>query len=114
MVTTYLEGKEQDVVFHAPWGKVRPREVLQNDVGARVFYCFTAFGFYKHEQKVKKTQKRTQTKFFKSMNSCVLPVLFFGSSLLVFGKTDSSGERDSLKILSYNIKHGGEWTAGWI
>ena len=26
VVTTYLEGKEQDVVFHAPWGKVRPRK----------------------------------------------------------------------------------------
>ena len=46
------------------------------------------------------------TKFFKSMNIRVLAVLFFGSSLLVFGKADSSGERDSLKILSYNIKHG--------
>ena len=46
------------------------------------------------------------TKFFKSINSCFVPVLFFGSSLLVFGKADSSGERDSLKILSYNIKHG--------
>ena len=26
VVTTYLNGKEQDVVFHAPWGKVRPRK----------------------------------------------------------------------------------------
>ena len=26
VVTTFLEGKEQDVVFHAPWGNVRPRK----------------------------------------------------------------------------------------
>ena len=26
VVTTYLNGKEQDMVFHAPWGKVRPRK----------------------------------------------------------------------------------------
>jgi len=25
VVTTYLDGKEQDMVFHAPWGLVRPR-----------------------------------------------------------------------------------------
>ena len=26
VVTTYLDGKEQDMVFHAPWGKFRPRK----------------------------------------------------------------------------------------
>ena len=26
VVTTYLDGKEQDMVFHAPWGLVRPRK----------------------------------------------------------------------------------------
>ena len=26
VVTTYLNGKEQDMVFHAPWGKFRPRK----------------------------------------------------------------------------------------
>ena len=26
VVTTYLNGKEQDMVFHAPWGLVRPRK----------------------------------------------------------------------------------------
>ena len=82
---------------------------INGDVVARFFYDFVAFGFTNISpflQKVKNSKTRMITKFFKSMNSCVLPVLFFGSSLLVFGKADSSGERDSLKILSYNIKHG--------
>ena len=82
---------------------------IKGDVGARVFYNFGALGFINISpflQKVKNSKTRMMTKFFKSMNSSFLPVLFFGSSLLVFGKTDSSGEGDSLKILSYNIKHG--------
>ena len=31
VVTTYLNGKEQDMVFHAPWGKVTPRHPKTSD-----------------------------------------------------------------------------------
>jgi len=45
-------------------------------------------------------------KFCKAMNTWVFTFWVFGLSFSVFGKTDPSGERNSLKILSYNIKHG--------
>ena len=45
-------------------------------------------------------------KFCKAMNAGILIFLIFGSGLSVLGKADPSGERNSLKILSYNIKHG--------
>jgi len=45
-------------------------------------------------------------KFCKAMNTCIFTFLVFGLSFSVLGKTDPSGERKSLKILSYNIKHG--------
>ena len=45
-------------------------------------------------------------KFCKAMNAWILIFLIFGSGLSVLGKADPSGERNSLKILSYNIKHG--------
>ena len=49
---------------------------------------------------------RIMIKFCKPMNTWVFSFLIFGSSGLVFGEADPSGERNSLKILSYNIKHG--------
>ena len=49
---------------------------------------------------------RIMIKFCNPMNTWVFSFLFFGSSVLVFGEADPSGERNSLKILSYNIKHG--------
>ncbi len=45
-------------------------------------------------------------KFYKAMNTWAFTFLVFGLSFSVLGKTDPSGERNSLKILSYNIKHG--------
>ena len=45
-------------------------------------------------------------KFCKAMNSWIVSILLLGPSLLVLGKDNPSGERNSLKILSYNIKHG--------
>ena len=52
---------------------------IKGDVGARVFYDFGAFGFTNISpflQKVKNSKTRMMTKFFKSMISCFLPVLF--------------------------------------
>jgi endonuclease/exonuclease/phosphatase family metal-dependent hydrolase len=45
-------------------------------------------------------------KFCKAMNMWIVSILLLGPSLLVLGKDNPSGERNSLKILSYNIKHG--------
>ena len=45
-------------------------------------------------------------KFCKAMNTWIFTFLVFGLSFSVWGKTNPSGERNSLKILSYNIKHG--------
>ena len=45
-------------------------------------------------------------KFRKATNTWVFSFLVFGLSFSAWGKADSSGERNSLKILSYNIKHG--------
>ncbi len=45
-------------------------------------------------------------KFCKAMNTWIFTFWVFGLSFSVLGKTDPSGERNSLKILSYNIKHG--------
>ena len=44
--------------------------------------------------------------FCKAMNTWIFTFLVFGLSFSVWGKTNPSGERNSLKILSYNIKHG--------
>ena len=46
------------------------------------------------------------SKFRKATNTWFYWFLVFGLGFSVWGKTDSSGERNSLKILSYNIKHG--------
>ena len=45
-------------------------------------------------------------KFCKAMNTWIFTFWVFGLSFSVLGKTDPPGERKSLKILSYNIKHG--------
>jgi len=45
-------------------------------------------------------------KFCKTMNAWIFSFVVFGLSFSVLGKADPSGERNSLKILSYNIKHG--------
>ena len=41
--------------------------------------------------------------FCKAMNTWIFTFLVFGLSFSVWGKTNPSGERNSLKILSYNI-----------
>ena len=46
------------------------------------------------------------SKFRKATNNWFFWFLVFGLGFSVWGKTDRSGERNSLKILSYNIKHG--------
>ena len=45
-------------------------------------------------------------KFSTTRNTWIVCLLFLGSSALVFSKDHTSGEKNSLKILSYNIKHG--------
>ena len=45
-------------------------------------------------------------KFSTTVNTWLVCLLFLGSSALVFSKDHASGEKNSLKILSYNIKHG--------
>lgn len=46
------------------------------------------------------------TKSCKAMNAWMISFLVLGPSLLLFGKDDPRVERKSLRILSYNIKHG--------
>lgn len=45
-------------------------------------------------------------KFSTTMNTWIVCLLFLGSSTLIFSKDHASSEKTSLKILSYNIKHG--------
>lgn len=45
-------------------------------------------------------------KFSTTMNTWIVCLLFLGSSALVFSKDHASSDKTSLKILSYNIKHG--------
>ena len=45
-------------------------------------------------------------KFCIPINIWIVSILLLGPSLLVLGKDNPAGERNSLKILSYNIKHG--------
>ena len=45
-------------------------------------------------------------KFSTTVNTWLVCLLFLGSSTLVFSKDHASGEKNTLKILSYNIKHG--------
>ena len=45
-------------------------------------------------------------KFYIPINIWIVSFLLLGPSLLVLGKDNHSAERNSLKILSYNIKHG--------
>ena len=45
-------------------------------------------------------------KFCKTMKTWFVSLLFLGSSALIFAKDNASSETTSLKILSYNIKHG--------
>ena len=45
-------------------------------------------------------------KFSTTMNTGIVCLLFLGSSALVFSKDHASSDKTSLKILSYNIKHG--------